>query len=105
MKEAMMVYKCPGPHEIHGGNFDYKIVDAAVEGEVEKAQEEGWHLTTTDAKEAHEAAKKGPTSDDAPPTREEMEAKAKELGLVFPANISDAKLLEKIDAKLAESKE
>jgi hypothetical protein len=60
MKEATMVYKYPGSHEMHGGNFDYKIVDASVEGELEKAQEEGWSLTTPDAKakaEAESAAK------------------------------------------------
>lgn len=55
MKEATMVYKYPGPHEMHGGNFDYKIVDAGVEGELKKAQEEGWSLTTPDAKAKAEA--------------------------------------------------
>lgn len=55
MKEATMVYKYPGPHEMHGGSFDYKIVDAGVEGGLDKAQEEGWSLTTTDAKVKAEA--------------------------------------------------
>lgn len=56
MKNATMLYKCPGPHEIHGGHFDYTIVDADEEGVLEQAVAEGWHLTTNAAKEAGETA-------------------------------------------------
>lgn len=45
-----MLYKYPGPHEIHGDNFDYVIVDDTEEA-VAEAIGEGWSLTTTEAKE------------------------------------------------------
>ena len=43
-----MVYKHPGIHEIHGGNYDYKIIDDTEEAIVE-AKADGWRLTTTEA--------------------------------------------------------
>lgn len=48
-----MLYKCPGPHEIHGGHFDYVIVP---EVDIEEAKAQGWHLTTDEARAAREAA-------------------------------------------------
>lgn len=85
-----MVYKCPGPHEIHGGRFDFITVD---DDKIEDALAEGWHLTTPDAKAAHEAELAEKASQ---PTRAELEQKAKELGLTFAPNIGDIKLAEKI---------
>lgn len=49
MKNATMLYKCPGPHEIHGGHFDYTIVDADEEGAIEAAKADGWFETTDEA--------------------------------------------------------
>jgi len=40
-------------------------------------------------------------ADDAPPTREELVAKAEELGIEFRKNISETKLLSLIEAELA----
>jgi uncharacterized protein (DUF1697 family) len=40
-------------------------------------------------------------TDDAPPTREELVAKAEELGIEFRKNISETKLLSLIEAELA----
>ena len=106
MKNPTMLYKSPGPHEIHGGKFDYTIFD---EDEVEQAIADGWSLTTTEAKEV--AAKKaefmsavtaGQPADSAPPTRAELEAKAVELGLKFDGRYSDKTLGEMIEAKLKE---
>ena len=107
---SVMLYKEGGKHKLHGGNFDYTIVD---ELEVDQALEDGWFKTTTEAKEANTDS--GPVDDiidsntddeglddNAVPTREEMEAKAKELGIRFPANIKDATLLSKINEALAE---
>ena len=103
MKNATMLYKCPGPHEIHGGHFDYTIVDADEEGAVEAAQADGWHLTTTEAKEAGDAAKaKREAELNAPPTRAELEAKANELGLKFNDKMSDKKLADLIAATIEE---
>lgn len=141
-----MLYKCPGPHEIHGGHFDYVIVP---EVDIEEAQAQGWHLTTEKARAAHEAAiapppalpvsaaaldpvqapvVTAPVSEapavavvepvapapaaaapeltaqelNAPATYDEMKAKATQLGLEYPGNISKAALLAMITAKLAE---
>ena len=46
---SVMLYKNGGKHKFHGGDFSYIIVD---ELEVDRALEEGWTLTTTEAKEA-----------------------------------------------------
>lgn len=96
MKKATMVYKHPGKHKIHGDKFDYKVVSGEEEGgesELELALEDGWFLTTTEAKD-------GTPSDDQAPTRAELEAKAVGLGISFPINIGDKKLLEKINEAL-----
>jgi hypothetical protein len=100
MKNATMLYKCPGPHEIHGGHFDTIVVDADAEGALEAAIADGWHLTTPAALEASHAPKE--PDDNAPPTRDELIAKAKELGLTFGPNTASKKLGEMIEAKLLE---
>ena len=47
-----MLYKHPGKHELHGGLFDYVIVDAC---DVKVKLSEGWRLTTPEAKALSEA--------------------------------------------------
>lgn len=102
MKNATMLYIFPGPHAIHGGMFDYVVVD---EAEIEGRMADGWHLTTTDAKAAHDAAQAEAAAatlgDNAAPTREELKAKADELKLSYPANIPTAKLAELVEQALA----
>ena len=103
-----MLYKCPGSHEIHGGHFDYTIVDADEEGAIDKAKADGWHLTTPEAKAAREAeliaAKeaaekaKEAKEDEAAPTREELEQAATALGIPFDGRTKDKKLAELIAA-------
>lgn len=103
MKSATMLYKAPGPHEIHGGHFDYTIVDADEEGAIETAKAEGWFETTTEAKEASEVAKtKREAELNAPPSRAELETKANELGIKFNDKMSDKKLADLIAANLEE---
>lgn len=130
MKNATMLYKHPGPHEMHGDHFDYTIVDANEEGAIDQAIADGWHLTTDEAKGVAkevdpETTRAFPDSDvdfrtiadvdretkeenaklNAPPTREELELKANELGIKFAANISDEKLAVKIHEHLAKAGE
>lgn len=99
MKNPTMLYKSPGPHEIHGGHFDYITVD---EDEIEDALADGWHLTTPDAKAAHEAAKaeaaEASKGDTGAPSRKEMMDAADKLGLTYAHNISNVKLAELLDA-------
>jgi hypothetical protein len=68
MSNTTMLYKAPGPYEIHGGRFDYTIVD---DDQIEATLAAGWYLTTTEAKAAHEAALQD-AADNAPPTRDEL---------------------------------
>ncbi len=91
-----MLYKFPGTEAIHGGNFATLIInDQEAE---EAAVADGWSLSTDEAKAA---AAKPSDDDNAPATREELEAKAKELGVSFSANIGDKKLAERIEEALA----
>lgn len=74
MKNATMLYKAPGPHEIHGGHFDTLIVDADEEGQLEAAMADGWHLTTPAALEAKEAAAKATSKARAKAAKETADA-------------------------------
>ena len=92
MKNATMLYKAPGPHEIHGGHFDTLVVDADEEGALEAAVADGWHPTTPAALEALEATKAKESK-----TRAKAEAKAaKETA---DAALADAKALEEAAAE------
>lgn len=103
MKNATMLYKAPGPHEIHGSHFDYTIVDADEEGAIEAAKAEGWFETTDEAKAAGDEAKARREAElNTPPTRAELEAKAKELDIKFNDKTSDKKLADLIAASLEE---
>lgn len=93
-----MVFKQGGPHEIHGGRFDYHIVADA--GELSSALADGWHLSTADATGPAKASTVVEPEDDAPPTRTELEAKARELKIAFDGRTSDARLAAKITAAL-----
>lgn len=97
MKNATMLYKAPGPHEIHGAHFDTLVVDADEEGQLEAALADGWHLTTPAALEAKETADKATSK-----ARAKAEAKAaKETA---DAALAEAKELEEAAAKaLAEA--
>lgn len=48
-----MLYKHPGPHHFHGGDFDYIIVE---DDKVADAIKDGWALTTTEARDSGKAA-------------------------------------------------
>lgn len=111
----MMLYKAGGPEQIHGGSFSTLIVGNLDEHDAAIA--DGWCETTPDALDAQQAEKERAaraaaeraeqTSGDSakPPTREELEQKATELGIAFSARLSDKKLGEAIAAKLAESEQ
>lgn len=91
-----MLYKYPGQHEIHGGRFDYTIV---ADKDIDKAMAEGWHLTTPDAKAAHEAAQAAKANpENAPPTKEELLERAKQLGIKFDPRWGVERLQEAIAA-------
>ena len=90
-----MLYRCPGPHEIHGGKFDHITVD---DSEIEATIADGWFLTTPEAKDAHAASLTEPAN--TPATRAELEQKAVALGIKFDGRTSDKKLGDLIAATL-----
>lgn len=100
-----MLYQVGGPYEIHGGMYDYLIVQS--EEELTVALANGWHMTTDEARTADSALKMHRLvpelvvpPDDAPPTRAELEKKARELGIVFDGRTRDAKLASRIEEAL-----
>lgn len=118
-KFPKMVYKAPGSHEIHGHLLSFATTEN--EKDLAAAKTAGWFETTPEAVEAYAeqqraeserraaeanaraqaAANAGSTSPQ--PTRAEMEVKAKELGVAFNKNTTDAALLKAINDKLAGS--
>lgn len=90
------LYKVPGLHAGNDGiTFDFIVVHDTAEEDAARA--DGWKdfadAITPKAESEH-------PDDDAAPTREEMEAKAHELGVDFSPNIGDKKLGERIQAAL-----
>jgi len=94
MKEATMLYKKDGTMlETNEGHYDYLIVDAGIDGEIERELENGWRKTTI---EADDIEFEGNV------TREELEAKAKELNIGFNSKTSNETLTERINEALKE---
>jgi len=62
------------------------------ESEFNAALDRGFFASVPEAIEGKSAEKAGKPQDDAPPTREELEAKATELGIKFDGRTGDAKL-------------
>ena len=52
---TVLLYKSPGPHKFHGGDFDYIIVE---EADVDACVAEGWTLTTTEASDKPKRGRK-----------------------------------------------
>ena len=97
MSQNTMLYKHGGEHKIHGDDFSFIIVDADEDGAIEDALSKGWHLTTTEAKIG-----KIDSNEDGEITRDELEAKATELGINFRSNTKDETILKLINEKLGE---
>jgi hypothetical protein len=99
-----MLYGCPAlgidTVALQEGTFDTLIV--LDEKSHESAKAEGWHDTSPAAKDAHTDAieAKLKATDNEPPTRAELEAKATEMGIDFKGTWGDKKLLSEIEAKL-----
>jgi hypothetical protein len=98
MEFPQLVYKCPGPYARQGGTYDHAVVNDADEYAAQIGA--GWFNTLPEAIEGKAPAQEV-LADNAAPTRAELEAKAKELGIVFDGRTSDSKLLAKITEALA----
>lgn len=97
MKNPTMVLKYPGSTQLQDGGYDYLIVE---DEDVEAAVADGWHRTAAEAKAAGTAPVVETPAVDAPPTRAELEQKAKELSIKFDGRTTDKKLAEAIAEKL-----
>jgi len=53
---SVMLYKHPGPYQMHGDMFDYIIVG---DDEVDAAVKDGWMKTTDEAKNGAAKPKRG----------------------------------------------
>jgi hypothetical protein len=92
MEFPRMVYKTGNMALLESGKYDFRIVTS---DEYEQAIKDGWHLDQYAAKAAAEQPVQSPE-----PTRDEMEQKAKELGLKFDGRTGDKKLLAMIEEAL-----
>lgn len=105
MKFPALVYRCPGDHQMPGGTYSYlgvKDSDA-----LESAIKDGWFKSLSEAESGKRESATKPeeekvveVSDDASPTREELEQQANELKIKYDGRTSDAKLLKLINDKL-----
>ena len=84
-----LVYRDGGPYQRRGGTYSSIVVNS--QDEFDAALDAGC-VTHPDFI--------GQDTDNAPPTRAELEAKATELGLKFDGRTTDRRLLAAIDAAL-----
>lgn len=98
-----IMYRVPGPHrKPRGGTYAYRGADDQEAFDALLAK--GWFPSYDEAVAGKVASKaiKAEASveeaidDESAPTRDELEAKAKELGISFNARTSDKKLSERI---------
>lgn len=94
-----IVYRTPGAHQRAGGTYSYQgIADAET---LESALADGWFRTLPEAIDGKHDDATG-HEDEEMPTREELEAKAKELEIKFDGRTTDKSLAEKIEHVLGE---
>jgi len=99
MEFPRFVYKDKGPYERAGGTYDATMVED--ESEYSAAITAGWLGNLQEAIDGPKVEQVVPSvkepapiepAEDAPPTRQELEAKATELGIKFDGRIGDKKL-------------
>ena len=100
MEFPVLVYRCPGTNQRPGGTYSYRQVND--DGELADALADGWFTTLPEAIDGKSTQADGAISDDAPPTRAELEAKATELAIKFDGRTSDKALRDRIAAALEE---
>lgn len=87
-----ILYRVPGPHKKpRGGTYAYR--GAANQAEFDALISKGWFPSY---EEAVSGKIEAPIDEISAPTRDELESKAKELGVSFNGRTSDKKLAERI---------
>ena len=102
-----ILYKTPGPHKKPRGGT-YKTTGAVDKAEFDELLKKGWFPSYEEAAAGKIAGKiieaaeafEDAVDEVSAPTRDELETKAKELGVSFNARTSDKKLAERIAAAL-----
>lgn len=90
-----IMYRTPGPHpKPRGGTYAYK--GAADQAEFDMLLGRGWFPSYEDAVAGKIVATVSEIDTVSPATRDELEAKAKELGVSFNARTSDKTIAERI---------
>ncbi len=95
-----MLYRAGSEIKWDGGVFDCLVVEDEAAEQAAKA--DGW-MGAEDAMQPPqiiEPAQAVETDDDAPPTRDELETKAKELGIKFDGRWGDKRLSDAIEQVL-----
>lgn len=102
-----LMYRAPGPEQCQGGTYAQKLV--RDEEEFDDALQDGYHGTLPEALAPAPFDDGGPIvtaklaeADNAPPTSEELRAKAAELGIAVRKNATDESIMAAVTAKLAE---
>ena len=94
-----IMYRTPGPHKKpRGGTYAYK--GAADQAEFDMLLGKGWFPSYEDAVVGKIVAAVSEIDTVSPATRDELEAKAKELGVSFNARTSDKTIAERIASAL-----
>ena len=100
------VYQAKGRFQRKGGTYDYEWVQTPEEQE--KLLKEGWFesleaaINPPKSTAPNEKSTPEPVVDDnSPPSREELEAKAAELGIKVDGRHSDKKIAQLIDEALS----
>ena len=98
-----IMYRVPGPHKKPRGGT-YKTTGAADKAEFDELLKKGWFPSYEEAAAGKIAGKiieaaeafEDAVDEMSAPTRDELETKAKELGVSFNGRTSDKKLAERI---------
>lgn len=99
MNFPRLVYKGTGQHSRKGGTYSY--CSAENEKQFAELLADGWFETLPKAIDDNDNPKEEKEQEDNyAPTREELEEKAKELGIKFDGRTGDKKLLAMINEKL-----
>ena len=97
MEFPRSLFKSPGDQWVGGGSFAIEHVEDLAQ--YHAAKRAGWFDSVP---EALDAWRNGvAASDDAPPTRAEMEEMARSLGIKFDGRTTDAALLRRIEVAKA----
>lgn len=93
-----LVFKCPGPLSRPGGTYAHQ----AVSNDAEKASAlaAGWFETLPEAIVGRSNQPVQEPDDEKPPSRDELEQKAAELGIKVDGRWSDKRLSDEITKRL-----